>query len=255
MRIIIVEDELHNSRLLRGMVNHFKPEWQIIDAFETVKSTVHWLQNNEAPDLIFMDIQLADAICFSIFEQVEVTSPVIFTTAYDEYAIQAFKVNSIDYLLKPIKEEKLQVAIEKFDKLVLNQQKPKEKIAYHEILEAIKQGEKKYRKRFVIAGATAFTKLDVSDIAYFFTENRITYAFTFEGQKHILDITMEKLEDQLDPEIFYRANRSHILHCDSIKKFENYFGGKLVIRLIPPLNEQVIISRLKAAEFKEWLDK
>lgn len=255
MKVVIVEDELHNSRLLQGMINHIRPDWKVIEVFETVKTTVNWLQNNSSPDLIFMDIQLADAICFSIFEQIEVTSPVIFTTAYDEYAIQAFKVNSIDYLLKPIKEEKLQKAISKFENLYQQKDSSSKRLEYQEILEAIKHGKKKYRKRFVIAGTTAYTTLEASDVAYFYTENRITYAISFDGKRHILDLTMEKLEEQLDPEQFFRANRSHILHCDSIRKFENYFGGKLIIRLIPPLNEQVTISRLKASEFKEWLDR
>lgn len=254
MRVIIIEDELHNSRMLQGMLNELRPDWQVDGIFETVKNTIAYLQASPAPDLIFMDIQLADGICFSIFEQIEVTSPVIFTTAYDEYAIQAFKVNSIDYLLKPVKQEKLHLAIKKYEQL-FSEHKPSEKIEFHELIEAIKKGEKKYRRRFIIAGATSFSKIDTKDIACFYTENRVTYATLFSGKEHIMDITMEKLEEQLDPDQFFRASRSYIINCDAIKKFESYFGGKLIIKLTPPLEKQITISRLKASEFKLWLDK
>ncbi|MGQ8338129.1 LytR/AlgR family response regulator transcription factor [Sunxiuqinia sp. A32] len=256
MKIIIVEDEQHNYRLLKGMINKLRPDWEICGSFESVKSTVDWLQNNPAPELIFMDIQLTDGISFSIFEQVEVKSMVIFTTAYDEYALRAFKVNSIDYLLKPIKEEKLNIAIEKFERISNYPARNSESnINYKEILNAIVQGEKKYRKRFLISGVSSFFKIDVEDIAYFITENRITQAVTFEAKKHIVDFTIEKLEEELDPDRFFKANRSTILNSESIRKFENYFGGKLVVKLVHPLDEPVTISRLKATEFKEWLGK
>lgn len=256
MNVIIVEDELHNYRLLRGMVEKIRPEWEILQCFESVKSTVSWLQNNEAPDLIFMDIQLTDGISFSVFDQVEVSSMVIFTTAYDEYALRAFQVNSIDYLLKPMKMDKLRLAIEKFEKLYQHSGQSSEvRPDYKELLQVITQGEKKYRKRFLISGATSYFKLNVEDVAWFYTENRVTTAVTFQGKEHVIDLTIEKLEEQLDPEMFFRTNRSTIIHIDSIRKFENHFGGKLILRLIPPFNEQITISRLKAAEFKEWVGK
>ncbi|WP_319499788.1 LytTR family DNA-binding domain-containing protein [uncultured Draconibacterium sp.] len=256
MRVIIVEDELHNYRLLRGMVEKLRPEWQIVEWFESVKSTVAWLQSTPAPDLIFMDIQLTDGISFSIFEQVDVTSMVIFTTAYDEYALRAFQVNSIDYLLKPIKEEKLRLAIEKFEHMV-SASNEKSDVApdYKELLQAISSGDKKYRKRFLISGATSYFKLDVEDVAWFYTENRVTTAVTFKGKEHVIDLTIEKLEEQLDPDLFFRTNRSSIVHIDAIRKFENHFGGKLILRLIPPFDEPITISRLKATEFKEWVGK
>lgn len=255
MKVIIVEDELHNARLLTGMIQKLRPEWEIIETFESVKTAVNWLNNNDEPDLYFMDIQLTDGICFSIFDQVEVNSQVIFTTAYNEYAIQAFKVNSVDYLLKPLKEEKLLNAIEKYENLVEQKSSSSHKPVYTDILEAIKNNEIKYRKRFLVAGATSFFKLDVSEIAYFYSENRTTFAVTFKGKEHILNHTLEKLEEQLDPEIFYRANRGMILNSESVKKIENYFGGKLIVRLIHPFEEAITISRLKATAFKEWLDR
>jgi DNA-binding LytR/AlgR family response regulator len=255
MKVIIVEDELHNYRLLKGMVEKLRPEWEIVEWFESVKSTVAWLQNNPAPDLIFMDIQLTDGISFSIFDQVEVESMVIFTTAYDEYALRAFEVNSIDYLLKPMKMDKLTHSIEKFENVFLQPNNPEKQLNYHDLLEAITLGEKKYRTRFLITGATSYTKLDVKDIAWFNTENRVTTVFTKAGKSHIIDLTIEKLEEQLDPDQFFRTNRSTLVHIDAIQKFENHFGGKLILRLIHPFNQTITISRLKATEFKEWVGK
>ncbi|HYQ57687.1 MAG TPA: LytTR family DNA-binding domain-containing protein [Draconibacterium sp.] len=256
MKVIIVEDELHNYRLLKGMAEKLRPDWQIVEWFEGVKSTVAWLNSNPAPDLIFMDIQLTDGISFSIFEQADVSSMVIFTTAYDEYALRAFEVNSIDYLLKPIKEDRLLLAIEKFEHMVsASNEKLGSALDYKELLQAITSGEKKYRKRFLISGATSYFKLDVEDIAWFYTENRVTTAVTFKGKEHVIDLTIEKLEEQLDPDLFFRTNRSSIVHINAIRKFENHFGGKLILRLIPPFDELITISRLKATEFKEWVGK
>lgn len=254
MKVIIVEDELHNYRLLRGMVEKLRPEWEIEERLESVKSTIDWLENNPSPDLIFMDIQLTDGVSFSVFDKVHVESMVIFTTAYDEYALRAFQVNSVDYLLKPVKLDKLEQAIEKFEHLIhLHKNQNESRPDYKELLQAITQGEKKYRKRFMISGATSYFKLDVEDIAWFYTENRITTAITFQGKEHVIDLTIEKLEEQLDPELFFRTNRSTIVHINAIRKFENHFGGKLILRLIHPFEAPIMISRLKAAEFKEWV--
>ncbi len=253
MKILIIEDEQHNSRLLNGMLKKARPDWEITAILESVKSSISWLQTNPMPDLIFMDIQLTDGICFSIFEKVEVESLIIFTTAYDEYAIQAFKVNSVDYLLKPIKEEKLENAIMKFEKLI----KLSDKSVlpdYKELIDTIRTKEKSYKKRFLISGATSYFKIDVEKIAYFYTENRVSFAVTFDGKEHVLDLTMEKIVEQIDPEKFFRANRSIILNSESVLKFENYFGGKLIVTLLHPLKQTITISRLKATEFKSWLD-
>lgn len=255
MKVLIVEDEIHNYRLLKGMVESYRPAWNIIGPFETVSKTVSWLQQNTAPDLIFMDIQLLDGVCFSVFEQTEIDSMVIFTTAYDEYALQAFNVNSIDYLLKPVKEIKLQDAIKKFERFYQSVSSQETSLNYKDLLEAITKGEKKYRKRFLVAGATSYSKIDIKDIALFYTESRITFAVNYKGEEFQLDQTMEKLEEQLNPDLFFRANRSYILHSDAIQKIESYFGGKLYVKMVPPLKHEVTISRLKATEFKNWIGK
>ncbi len=256
MKVIIVEDELHNSRMLHGMINKLRPNWEVMGVLESVKQSVEWFEKNDHPDIIFLDIQLTDGNCFSIFDRVKIESLIIFTTAYDEYAIQAFKVNSVDYLLKPISEEKLAVSINKAEKLIQHfEENNTAKPDYDLLLSAIKEGKKQYRKRFLISGATSFFKIETKDIAYFYTSDRVSFAVTYSGKEHIIDLTMEKLEDQLDPDMFFRANRGQIINIDSIRKFESYFGGKLIVRLIEPFKEPVMISRLKATEFKNWLDR
>jgi two-component system, LytTR family, response regulator len=202
-----------------------------------------------------MDIQLIDGICFSIFDQRIIESMVIFTTAYDEYALQAFEVNSIDYILKPIKEVKLHGAIDKFERFSENVSQSSSNLNYDEIMKVIVGGDKKYRNRFLIATATSYFKINTSDIAMFFTENRLTYAITFAGKRHPIDLTMEKLEGQLNPDNFFRANRSTIVNSEAIHKIENYFAGKLYAHLVSPITEQITISRLKATEFKNWLGR
>ena len=255
MKILVVEDELHNSRMLIGMVNQLRPNWEILETCESVKQSVDWLNKNPHPDLIFMDIQLTDGVCFSIFEQVELNSSIIFTTAYDEYAIQAFKVNSIDYLLKPLKESHLKIAIEKFEKFHHAPEEQSPKPDYQQLLDAIGMGVKKFRKRFVINKTTSFVPLNVEDVAYFQIDQRVVTAFTFDGKGHHVDVTMDKLEEELDPDQFFRANRGVIVNSEAIKKFENYFGGKIVVILAPPFTATITISRLKATAFKHWLDK
>lgn len=255
VKIILVEDEPYNLLLLEEMIKNFRPDWKVMKTFETVKESVEWLRNNPHPELFFMDIQLADGLCFSIFDQVEVKGMVIFTTAFDNYAIRAFKVNSIDYLLKPFKEKDLEAAIEKFENLRNRSIETENSRDYSEILDAIRKGEKKHRKRFLISKGAAFFMLPVEEIAYVFSENRITTAVTFSNQNYVVDFPLETLEEELDPEFFFRANRQLIVNIKAIKKIENYFSGKLKIRLNPPFDGEPIISRLKATDFKQWVGR
>lgn len=254
MDVLLIEDELHNQRMLQGMILKLRPRWKIIEILDSVRDSVEWLSRSK-PGLIFMDIQLTDGICFSIFEQVKVDSPVIFTTAYDNYAIRAFKVNSIDYLLKPIKEDELEKAIQKFENLAITHTLQIEQADYNDILCAIREGERKYRKRFLIRGTTSYFRLDVKEIAYLSCTNKISFAVTFGQKEHIIDYTLENLEEELDPERFFRANRNTILNIDVVKKIEDYFGGKLHVKLIPPFKQDVIVSRLRNAAFKDWVGR
>lgn len=253
VKIVLIEDEIYNLRLLEGMIKKLRPGWEIIQTFDSVASSVGWLKNNPHPDLFFMDIQLADGLCFSIFEKVEIKSMVIFTTAYDNYAIRAFKVNSIDYLLKPFKEKDLETAIEKYENFRRSPAQLYDAEDYTEILEAIRSSEKRYRKRFLVSKGAAYYKLSVDEIAYFYSENRITTAVTFNRHNFVIDFSLDALEEELSPDNFFRINRQVLINIRSLEKIENYFGGKLKVRLNPPFEEGVMISRLKASDFKNWV--
>lgn len=253
VNILLIEDEDYNLRLLEGMIRKLRPMWHVVGTLESVKRSVEWLLQNPQPDLIFMDIQLADGLCFKIFEETEVRSMVIFTTAYDNYAIRAFKVNSIDYLLKPFREKELEQAIIKYENISGLSVPSGGVTDYSEILDAIRTGEKKFRSRFLISKGDAYIRLDVDEIAYFHNENRITTAVTFGNSMHIVDFPLDALEEQLNPEVFYRANRQLIVHVKAVERIENHFGGKLKLRLKPPFSGDLMVSRLKSVSFRQWM--
>lgn len=262
VRVVIIEDELHNSRMLKGMVEKLRPDWKVEAILESVQESVEWINNNESPDLMLVDIELSDGTSFSIFKQVEIdfNCRVIFTTAYNEYAIQAFKVNSIDYLLKPIKENELENAFQKFEKLSSSELP---QINYSEdelenifrLFNSVVEEKKEYRKRFLISGITSFTKLEVNDIAYFYSNNKLTFAVDYNKKEYTLEFNLEQLEQELDPEKFFRANRKIIINIDSINKLKRDSGGKLVLEISPKPDFEIIISRLKASDFKNWIAK
>lgn len=253
VRVIIIEDEESISDLLQLMLVKVRPEWVIEGVFKSVQSSSGWLLRNKHPDLIFMDIQLSDGVCFSIFEKIEIKSMVIFTTAYDKYAIKAFEVNSIDYLLKPMKQDRLLQAIAKFENF--KNRISNESIDYDKISGIIKNGLVVYRTKYLIRAATSYYTIFTDDIAYFYIENRVLFAVTPDKKEHIIDYTMEEVELQLDPNSFFRINRSYLVHNKYIQKFENYFGGKLMIYLKPPFDKKFSVSRLKATDFKNWMGK
>lgn len=252
MKVLIIEDEQPNARMLAEMLQNLRSGWEILAILETVKQSVAWLQSHTQPDLILMDIQLSDGICFSIFEQVEVKSSIIFTTAFDNYAIQAFKVNSIDYLLKPIKESELEHALVKLEQF---RQPIGQQVDFSEIMQAIRGGKKESRKRFLITAGNNYYKLNTSDIACFVSENKVTTAITFTGEHHVVDFSLDRLEDELDPDLYFRADRKTIIHIDLVSRFEDYFGSKLIVKLKSPVNDKITVSRLKASAFKVWVGK
>jgi DNA-binding LytR/AlgR family response regulator len=263
MRVAIVEDEKPNLRMLTDMMQKLRPGWEVVAQLESVRQSVDFFGEGEQPDLVLMDIQLSDGICFSIFDQVKVTSNIIFTTAFDQYAIQAFRVNSVDYLLKPVRESDLERALEKFEAWHWHWHADPQPDAQHvlagvdygEILRAIRSGHKEYRQRFLVSAGNRYYKLDTRDIACFVSENRITTAITWSGEKHVVDISLDRLEEDLDPDHYFRADRRTIIHIDLIARFEDYFGNKLVVRLKNPVNDKITISRLKASAFKMWVGK
>ncbi len=252
---IIVEDEVHSAQMLESMIGDIRPDWSLDGTFDSVEETVNYLQNNEHPNLIFLDIQLADGLCFSIFDKVKVESGIIFTTAYDKYALKAFKLNSIDYILKPVKESALVSAIQKLENVLqLLESESKPEIDYAELLKGIKDGQVNYRKRFLISKRESYFTLPLEDVAYIYFESKMTYAVSFDGKEHIVNFTLDKLEEELDPKFFIRANRQAIVNLNAIHSLENYFGGKLIVKLLPQLDQKFVISRAKASVFKDWLD-
>lgn len=249
-KILILEDEKPNSDRIQRLMLKIRPNIQIVGVLTSVKKTVDWLSENECPDLIIMDIQLADGISFEVFNLAEVTCPVIFTTAYDEYAIKAFKYNSIDYLLKPIEKEQLEAAIVKFEKSV--QQSNLEYPLIEELIAQIQQ--KDYRTRFLLPYRDGYKKVSVEDIAFFYSNLNISYAVLFNGEQNVVPHTLETLEQELEPKNFFRVNRQYIVHVNSIEKVHNFFNGKLKLKVKNCADDDLIVSRTKAPLFKTWLD-
>ncbi len=257
IQVVIIEDEVHNSRLINGLINEIRPNWQIVSCLESIEESVEWFNTNKAPDLILMDIQLSDGICFSIFDKIDLPPycRIIFTTAYDEYAIRAFRVNSIDYLLKPIEKSALENALLKFDKIIENESNINADFDYNQFINSIKQGKKEYKKRFLISGINSYQKLESKNIAFIYSENKITFAVDFNNNEFTLDYTLEQLEFDLNPDDFFRANRKVILNIESVDNINNDLGGKLLIEILPKPKFDISVSRLKTNDFKKWMGK
>ncbi len=246
----IIEDEKLNADRLIRLLKEIRPEIQITAVIESIADTVNWLNNNPQPDVLLMDVRLCDGISFEIFEQIDIHCPVIFTTAYDEYAVRAFKYNSIDYLLKPVEPEELKAAIEKME----SHQLPFNLSALDGLTNFLSP--KEYRTRFLLPYRDGYKSLLVSEIAFLYTENRITYAqLRNENQTVVLGQTLEELEQQLDPKQFFRANRQYIIHIDVIQHIFNHFNGKLKVELKRFPTTEILVSREKASAFKQWLDR
>ncbi|WP_088653915.1 LytR/AlgR family response regulator transcription factor [Geofilum rhodophaeum] len=254
-RILIVEDELPSQRLLKNMIVELRPDWQVVATTTGVEETVEWLQNNPHPQLIFLDVQLSDGLSFEIFDQIKPQSVVVFTTAYDEYAIHAFKVNSIDYLLKPIRPEQLEESLKKYERLMLTLTPRIDLSELKNLSALLQEGKPTYRNRILVPAADGFLKLNVRDVAFFHSSQKVTTALTHNQQPHIVDMTLEKLEEELDPDLFFRANRQFLLHIDAIQRIETWFNGKLVVKTRPEADEKIVVSREKARSFKDWINR
>ncbi|WP_160138141.1 LytR/AlgR family response regulator transcription factor [Chryseobacterium sp. c4a] len=249
-KILIVEDERPNADRLKRLLQKLRPHIEILSVEDSITSTVNWLENNVVPDIIMMDVRLADGLSFEIFNKHEIKSAVIFTTAYDEYAVQAFKYNSIDYLLKPIDEDELDAALKRYETFM--EAVPVVGSAIEGLLNYIQP--KDYRKRFLIVHRDGYKTVLAEDILYFYTELGISKAMLNTGVVENIPQTLEELEKQLDPKFFFRANRQFIIHIDSVKQIFNHFNGKLKLELRKQPEMEVIVSREKASVFKSWMD-
>ncbi|RCR69729.1 LytR/AlgR family response regulator transcription factor [Larkinella punicea] len=256
MKILIVEDEPLAVKRMEGLIREVAPDAEIVGKIDTVRAFVRWWQTNPAPDLLLMDIQLADGLSFEIFQQVEVKTPVIFTTAYDEYALRAFKVNSVDYLLKPIEQEELVKAIQKFRHQ--RQSADSQPGASENLVKMLEEFGIKpvtYKSRFLIKQGGRFDVVETSDILYLYADDKVVFLITNQNRKYIVDETLDELEAKLDPRHFFRINRKYITHLSAIERIEPYFNGRLRIWLKHrPSEEEVSVSRERADSFKGWLN-
>lgn len=250
MKILIIEDEKHNVSRLQRLLLEIDPIFEIVGILATVKDSVQWFKTNRKPDVVLMDIRLSDGLSFDIFDQIDIDCPIIFTTSYDEYAVRAFKVNSIDYLLKPIEKDELKDALNK-----VNQIKEKVISDMEQLIHLFQDRKTIYRKRFLIPKHNGYKTIVIEDVDYFFTEHKITYLVTNQSEEIVVQQTLEDLEDELNPDVFFRANRQCIINVNSIQMIENNYNGKLKVLLKKAQSYEVIVSKEKAPLLKKWLDK
>ena len=253
MKILIIEDEYHAQKYLSNLLKKVIPAVQILDMLDSVEDAVDWLSNNPAPDLIFMDIQLADGLSFSIFKKVEVEAPVIFTTAFDQYTLQAFKVNSVDYLLKPIDEVDLQKAVDKYQQ-IYGEQHSFNQASLVKVINSLQQKDN-FRQRFLIKQGKDFIYLPIEEIAYLYSSDGMTFIIDTHKKRHLIDTTLDAIERELNPVDFYRISRKQIIHIQSVSKIFAYFNHRLKLELRPESKVEAIVSRERVKDFKAWLDK
>ncbi len=246
MKVLIIEDESAAANRLAKLIQEIDPSIEVVEQLDSIESSVNWLEKHGAPDLLFMDIHLADGSSFEIFRFVKLDKPVIFTTAYDEYALQAFKVNAIDYLLKPLKKSELEQAINKYRNL----QKPAE-MNYQALANSLQSD--KYNFRFLIRFGQNIKVVEFRDAAYFYTEDKITFIVTKEGKRYPVEPSLEKLEEMADPRAFFRINRQFIINIESIKEMYAYSKSRVKLKLDPPTDKETIVSTERSPVFKKWL--
>lgn len=246
MKVLIIEDEAAAARRLANLIHEIDPSMEVVDQLDSIEGAVQWFEQRPMPDLIFMDIHLADGSSFEIFKFVKLEKPIIFTTAYDQYALQAFKVNAIDYLLKPLKKSELEQAIGKYRNL----QKPLE-MNYQALANSLQTD--KYNTRFLIRFGQNIKVVEFRDAAYFYTEDKITFIVTKEGKRYPVEPSLEKLEEMADPRAFFRINRQFIVNIESIKEMYAYSKSRVKLLLSPPTDKETVVSTERSPAFKKWL--
>jgi two-component system, LytTR family, response regulator len=250
MRIVIIEDEIPALKRLKSLILEIVPDCEIVASFDEITQAVEWFKTQEHPDLVFMDIQLADGYSFEIFERTEIKSAVIFATAFDQYAIEAFKVNGLDYLLKPIKKEELVKSFERFKSL-----KKPASIDLETIKGLIAQKQENYKKRFLVKSGDQLNFVKIDDIAYFLSEGSYSFLVAKSGNRFIMDETLDNIQLELDPKYFFRINRNKIVGVECIDKISTHFNNRLKLDLLPVETNETLVSRAKVKEFKDWLNQ
>ncbi|NJB72091.1 DNA-binding LytR/AlgR family response regulator [Saonia flava] len=250
MNVLIIEDEKPAARRLARLLGELGVE--VFKMLHSVEESIEWFGNNEHPDLIFLDIQLSDGLSFEIFEEIPVHSAIIFTTAYDEYALQAFKLNSIDYLLKPIDEEELESAVKKYQNRMPTNQKIS--LDFNDIKKLLGNPiEREYKKRFTTRVGQHLKIINADDVECFYSENKGTYAATIDGRNYLLDTTLENLEEELSPKMFFRVSRKHYVNINHIQDIVSYTNSRLNIKMNKFNGQEIIVSRERVKDFKSWL--
>ncbi|GGF15406.1 LytR/AlgR family response regulator transcription factor [Hymenobacter cavernae] len=258
MKILIVEDEEMAVKKLTKTLTAVEPAAEVVGVAGSIRETVAWLKAHPAPELILMDIELADGQSFQIFEETEVKSTVVFTTSYDEYAIKAFKVNSIDYLLKPIQKDDLRAALNKFStvKSLYQSAAAEPALNVSSLIRELQQLQpKEYRQRFLVQYAQKLISVEIQQIAYFFSDERLNLFRTFDGKKMAVDYSLDELEAMLDPSRFFRVSRSFLVSVGSVDQIQPYFGNRIALQLKPAIDREVVVSREKLTPFKTWMGK
>lgn len=259
MKVLIIEDEELAVKKLQKTLQAVDETAEVVGVEPSIRSSVNWLQNNPAPDLILMDIELCDGQSFEIFDKVEVKSTVIFTTSYDEYALKAFKVNSVDYLLKPIQKEDLKAALDKIKDLrnLYGGGNGNPTLNIENLVKELQQKlqTKEFRKRFLVKHAQKLLSVDVDDIAYFYSDGRLNFFKTKDNKKFVVDYTMDELEEMLDPNQYFRISRAFYVSVNCIDQIHDYFGNRLLLYLKPALDKEALVSREKVTDFKKWMGK
>ena len=251
MNTIIIEDEKPSARRLQRMLKSLGMEAETM--LHSVEESVEWFQNNQHPDLIFLDIQLSDGLSFEIFETIDIKSAVIFTTAYDEYALKAFKLNSIDYLLKPIDDDELKKAVEKYK--LSRPQKQSVSLDFNDIKQLLTNPiEREYKKRFSVKVGQHLKLINIEDIECIYSENKGTYVYTNDGRSYLLDASLDQLENELEPDTFFRISRKFYVNINAIKDMVSYTNSRLQIKLKHYNDHNVIVARERVKDFKQWLE-
>ena len=248
---LIIEDEAPAAKRLGKLLKEVEPSITILKTIESVSSAIKWFEQHPQPDLLMLDIQLADGLSFDIFKQVRIDSFVIFTTAYDEYAIKAFELNSIDYLLKPIDQSKLKKSINKFKRL----HGEKTTIDIQAVIAAMDRGRRKYKQRFSVNVGTKIKSIETSNIAYFYSMDKNTFLCTGEGRHYPVDYALDKLDKLIDPQYFFRINRQYMLNYHAIDKIHVLSKSRVTILTVPPTEEPLLVSTARTHEFRLWLDR
>jgi len=253
MNILIIEDEIQTANVLVEIIKGIKPKSNICGILESIDESVKYLSKpNNKPDIIFMDIQLADGLSFEIFSRVKIKCPVIFCTAYEQYTMQAFKTNGIDYILKPIKDEDVELAFDKIEQL---KQSFNSEIDILSKLTEVFKPQKQYKNTILIHFKESIIPLAIENVALFVLNNELTYAYTFDNHKHTVLKSISEIENEINPNQFYRINRQMLLNRKAIKEVQPYFHRKVVVKTSILLNEPIIVSRLKVSDFMSWLEQ